>query len=418
VARIGIYNYGLMNRGGGERKTVAMAEHFSKAHDVFLISQSNVDLATLEAYFGVDLDRVKLIVLPHLPHVGESNSPVGRKRSLYDKLGAAFQYARLRKLSLDVFINNASGDTTPNPSRIGIFMCMFPTVPKGKANGPIATLARNLERTLIGTPEDRIATYNIVTANSRFTAYWIKEWWKCQSAVIYSSAENMGPPLPKEKIILNVGRFTAVKGDNHLKRQEILLNAFLKMTDLIDAGWQLHFAGSTEQTEQGRNYLNGLKDQVEGGAVHFHCDAGAEELRDLYRKSSIYWHATGFGSDPQANPSQQEHLGLTPIEAMSAGAVPVVVRSGGLPETVIHERTGFLWNDLDELASYTRRLANNDTLFDQMSSQAVLSVSRFEKRAFLDRMDHIVNTLLKGEQLDLEDYPDAYLKSTRDLNIT
>ena len=94
------------------------------------------------------------------------------------------------------------------------------------------------------------------------------------------------------------------------------------------------------------------------------------------------------------------------------------MRSGGLPETVIHERTGFLWNDLDELASYTRRLANNDTLFDQMSSQAVLSVSRFEKRAFLDRMDHIVNTLLKGEQLDLEDYPDAYLKSTRDLNIT
>ncbi len=53
----------------------------------------------------------------------------------------------------------------------------------------------------------------------------------------------MGPPGPKENLILNTGRFVAEhRGD--YKHQRTLLEAFRGLPDLARQGWELHFAGT------------------------------------------------------------------------------------------------------------------------------------------------------------------------------
>ena len=65
-----------------------------------------------------------------------------------------------------------------------------------------------------------------------------------------------------------------------------------------------------------------------------HADASGAELRDLYGRASIFWHAAGLGEDPERHPDRYEHFGITTVEAMSAGAVPVVIDAAGQAEIV------------------------------------------------------------------------------------
>ena len=73
------------------------------------------------------------------------------------------------------------------------------------------------------------------------------------------------------------------------------------------------------------------------------------KLRQLYSQATLYWHATGYGENEAHHPERFEHFGITPVEAMAAGCVPIVLGKGGLPEIVEHDKSGFLWNTLDEL---------------------------------------------------------------------
>ncbi len=57
----------------------------------------------------------------------------------------------------------------------------------------------------------------------------------------------------------------------------------------------------------------------------FHVDAPGAELADLYARASIFWHAAGLGEDAEDDPNRMEHFGISIVEAMSAGAVPVVL---------------------------------------------------------------------------------------------
>ncbi|HYY93508.1 MAG TPA: hypothetical protein VE713_03250, partial [Pyrinomonadaceae bacterium] len=56
--KIGIYNLHMQARGGGEKRTLALAEHLSRSHRVWLFVKEPPDAASLESYFGVDLSRV------------------------------------------------------------------------------------------------------------------------------------------------------------------------------------------------------------------------------------------------------------------------------------------------------------------------------------------------------------------------
>jgi len=408
--RIGIYNRNMAAGGGAEKRCAVLAERLSRNHDVTFLVSRTPSISSLERYFSVDLSRVNIVRLQMPVHrelgrgLDTPLAPFLRRACLdllLDHAERALErryFRQIRELGLDLFINNQGASVLPCPAPAGIYMCMFPHDRRGElrrdhGRGRLFELYARLGDPVVGMTDRVLDSYDVITANSEFTAHWIERLWRRPSEVVYTACEDMGPPAPKEKIIMNVGRF--VSGErNDNKRQHTLIEAFRSMTDLHREGWELHLAGSLSTVRASRVYFAHLSEAARGLPLRLHPNAGFSVLCDLYRRASIYWHATGYGMPSDKHPGKQEHFGITTVEAMSAGAVPVVINSGGQRESVEDGVCGYLWNDLDELRCYTRKLAGDPGLLANFRGRAVERSARFRRSKFADRVEALAERIL------------------------
>lgn len=238
---------------------------------------------------------------------------------------------------------------------------------------------------------DFLATYDLVLSNSEFTAEWVRRLWDVESDVLHPPV-TMFERAPKERIISSVGRFFREGG--HSKKQLELVTAFGRLVESGVEGWELHLAGGCAPAAE--PYLAEVRAAAEGLPVVFHIDVSGRELADLYARSSIYWHATGLGEDPNRHPEKFEHFGITTVEAMSAGAVPVVIGEAGQLESVDHGVSGFHFHDLDGLVASTRHLVDQPELLARLSTAAEDAARSFSTDAFAERLRHHVAPLVEG----------------------
>ena len=87
----------------------------------------------------------------------------------------------------------------------------------------------------------------------------------------------------------------------------------------------------------------------------------------MIRKSDQRVDLLSKNFDAELHPERFEHFGIAVVEAMAAGAVPVVFAAAGPAEIVRHGVDGFHWKTLDELQSFTRQLMNDEELRLKMS---------------------------------------------------
>ena len=209
---------------------------------------------------------------------------------------------------------------------------------------------------------ESVNTYNAVWTNSRFSQEWIGRYWKRGSSVLYPPVDaGRFRPGPKKQQILSVGRFFA---GQHNKKHGFMVRAFREMVDAGLSGWELHLAGGSMLGEAHQRYLAGLRELAKGYPIFIRTDVDAQDLARLYSESAIYWHASGYGENEERNPERFEHFGITTVEAMAAGCVPVVISKGGQPEIVQHERTGMLWQTMDQLKDFTWRLIRETICYE------------------------------------------------------
>jgi glycosyltransferase involved in cell wall biosynthesis len=370
---VGIFNLHWGALGGGEKRSLVLAAHLGLSRRVVVFSPSPLERPKLESYFDVQLGDVEFAAL----------GPRAEDES------------RIRACNVDVLVNNSYGSELFCPVSRGIYMCMFPHDWQGlipeHARGESRSGLRLFQRSRpAGAALD---TWRVVTANSRFTRDWILRKWGRRATVVYSPCDAVGPGEVKEKLILHVGRFVADSPREHPKRQDVLVRAFHDMGWLHDAGWELHLAGSVQPDAASADYVARLAAAAAGYPVHFHFDVPLPSLRDLYRRAAIYWHATGFGYPSEEFPFKQEHFGQTVVEAMSAGAVPVVYDAGGPRETVQQGVTGYRFSDPAGLALQTEQLARDPELRRRIAGNAVRASSRFSRAAFVARVERLVDAV-------------------------
>ena len=87
-------------------------------------------------------------------------------------------------------------------------------------------------------------------------------------------------------------------------------------------------------TTGSKSAVESLRKKTAGSKIEILTDSEFETLQTYYSKAKIYWHAAGFGEDLEKHPDRAEHFGMSTVEAMSAGCVPVVFAGGGQLEIV------------------------------------------------------------------------------------
>lgn len=222
---------------------------------------------------------------------------------------------------------------------------------------------------------DAVDSYDLLLANSHFTQRWIAQRLGRASELLYPPVQvGQFRPGVKKRQIISVGRFFV---EGHSKKQLRMIELFRQLCDEGLDGWEYHLVGGTRHDAEAASYLERCREAAVGYPVVFHPDAPLAKLATLYSESLLYWNATGYGEDPDVEPDRFEHFGMTTVEAMAGGCVPLSYARAGQPEVIEHEHSGVLFETLEELGEATVRLIGEPQRLALMAEAAILRSGTF-----------------------------------------
>lgn len=339
-----IYSPYLDALGGGERYIMSVAE--------LLLEKGSVDV-----FWDDQTIKPKLIDRFNL-----SLENLTFQKNIFDK-NSFTKYLILK--DYDTLIYLSDGSFPYGFAKENIMHIQTPLIFKGQ------TLQNKL----------KLATWQHVVCNSAFTKQSIDQSLGIHATVIY-------PPVPtdlfqsaqKQNVIISVGRFFGLK---HGKKQEKMIEWFKKLYDAGQKDWQLWLIGSVFSDD----YYRSLEDKARDYPITLYRDISFTDLVALYAKAKIYWQAQGF---EETEPKYMEHFGMTTVEAMASGCVPVVIGNGGQTEIVENGKNGVLWNSEQELLLQTEKLMNDMSLWQSMSDNAKATSEKFSKMRFREAFQKLL----------------------------
>lgn len=225
-----------------------------------------------------------------------------------------------------------------------------------------------------------------VICNSYFTKSFIDNEYGIKSIVIYPPLDVDIKPKKKENVILSVARFSQLE---QAKRQDILVSTFKKMVRAGLKNWELVLAGGIEVGA--KEFIKKLERMSRNFPIKIIKSPDYTTLKDLYGKAKIFWSASGFGIDVNKEPQKVEHFGISVVEAMAAGVVPVVFNAGGHKEIVDNGNTGYLWDRETELKKISQMLIENNKLIRKVKRDAVEASKVYEYERFAGEAEEIIH---------------------------
>lgn len=351
--KIAIYSPYLDSFGGGERYMLTLAECLADKNEIDVLLDGHLyEIKNLK----INLSKRLNLALNNVRFI---KAPIGKGSNFFSRIKFLKNYDFL------FYLTDGSIFYSTAKNSILHFQVPFEN-----------TTVKNLWS------KKKLNSWKMAIYNSQFTKELIEKTWELKGKVVYPpvSIEDF-KLLKKEKIILSVGRFVSF---SKVKKHELMIDVFKQMEKEGLEGWSLHLAGGVEGDKK---YLGELKLRAKGAKIFFYPNISFEKLKELYGHASIYWHAMGYGEN---DPKKQEHFGITTVEAMAAGCVPVVINSGGQPEIVEDGKSGFLWNNIPELQKFTLKLINDLSLLNKMSQNTIRRSKIFSKEEFCRRIQEII----------------------------
>ncbi|EKD86930.1 MAG: glycosyl transferase family 2 [uncultured bacterium] len=352
--KIGIFDPYLDDLGGGEKYMLTLASCLSKNNDVNLFWDKKEDLDIVTERFSIDMSKVNVVKNIFNKNYGFLNRL--RESKKYDSIIVLSDGSIPWVLSKKLFLH---------------------------IQQPIPSVSYSLKDSI------KIGKVTKVFCNSTFTQSFLDKKLKNKSIVIYPPIELKPRDIKKENIILSVGRFRVKNvGMPDYKKQSVLVDVFSKMYDEGLRDWKLILATSVKKDEE--EEFEKLREKARGKPIEFLVNKKNDELWDIYSQAKIYWHATGFGEDLVSRPDFAEHFGISTVEAMGGGAVPVVINAGGQKEIIDDCVDGFLWEDLDGLIKNTLFLINNPEKLEKMSKKSKSKAQKFAEKDFCKEVQSLV----------------------------
>lgn len=336
----------LDHLGGGERYMLSVAEALeSLGHEIYFAWDNLEEINKLSLMLGLNLQNPKLD-----PKI----------KALYFKGNALSMYLATKPYDAVVYLSDGSIPLLGGKRNI-----LHMQVPFHGVGGK--SIQNRIKQNFI----------HSVIVNSEFTKQVVDTEYGIKSIVLYPPVTPVSRVERKENIILSVGRF---EPSLNAKKQDILIEAMrLLAPDL--PGWSLALAGGSSSDD----WLNSLKAKSVGLPITFYPNVGHDDLSSLYAKSQIYWHAAGYGIDELKNPELTEHFGISTVEAVSAGCIPLVVPRGGQREII--KSDDLHWETIEELVAKTKLVIANPNKSKYLES---IEIAPYTAKNFADNFGKLI----------------------------
>jgi len=211
-------------------------------------------------------------------------------------------------------------------------------------------------------------------ANSEETKRRIEKFYRRDAVVIY-------PPvnIPDSKLFKTIyNNLQPFKTDYFLTVSRLArakhIDVLIKAANL--AKFNLKIVGSGRDFER-------LK-QTAGPTVEFLGNLSDQELKKTYLNAKAFLFA-----------SKDEEFGIAPVETMGYGLPIIAFRSGGLPEYLIDDKNGCLFDHLDE-NSLVEKVKKFESLkvekLKKMRKEARKTAERFSEKIFKENILNFVNS--------------------------
>ena len=183
---------------------------------------------------------------------------------------------------------------------------------------------------------------------------------------------------------VDIERFSSAYRSNSRRNKVLVISRFspekqiekaIKIAQLVD---RIEFEIVGSLLPSNRPYFNFLQKMIQGYAledkIRLSPNATNEELINAMSTSTVYLHTM-----------QGEHFGLSIVEAMAAGLVPIVPSYGGCSEIVPPE---YLYSTLEEAA---KRICKNIYEYDKKKMERVYDIAKqFSSSKFRERMQQYI----------------------------
>lgn len=396
VSKVLILNPYLPTLGGGEKHMGYLCQFIEEYYnydvdiDILVHNYNEVDVDAkdyvtiddINKQFGLNLQKTKIRKIDMV-------MPTNRRESFRNK-----KMVEDITKEYDLFINFMFLSKHIGKAKKNMYQCMFP--PHRFAS----ELRKSIVDKVISKYYDArfFGSYDSIVSNSEYTNHWLATYWKPdkKECVIYppvfeeKEIEGRYDESKKENIIVSVGRFFVAA---HSKKQLEMVQFFVNNNEVFK-DYQYHLVGAVSNLPADIEYLNKIKElaaTVDNVFIHENCKY--EELMDLYSRAKIFWHGTGYGVDENKEPEKMEHFGITTVEAMSYGVVPVVINKGGQKETVEDGVNGFRWDSEEECVKNSKKLIDDDKLRMKMAKISAERSKDYSIEEFYNRHREVFHAL-------------------------
>lgn len=363
MTKIGILHHDFLCPGGGERLSISLAAALERAgYNVVLGTVSKTDwvrMYDLFRYSNPFSDEVYLFERP-FAHF-----------SIYKHLLTSRVVRKLRKKGCEIVINT-HGDPIGEPCEITYMHYPVRGLLNQKYTGLYGLYFRGYKY-LQGREgfERRYLDRTKIITNSKFTQGEIRRILRRDAEVVYPpavSANLTDPKFPRRDQVLTVSRIAL---DKDL--------GILKDIASMNAAFRYYLVGTTDKTSP-----QVIKDLQ--GIIIF-PNLGYSDLKELYSTSKVYLHT-----------KHNEHFGISIVEAMSYGCVPVVHRSGGPWIDILDQKQGeygYAYETAEEAYRYIEFLMVDRVAREEIARRArERALSLFSEETFQRRMVEIVESVL------------------------
>jgi hypothetical protein len=135
----------------------------------------------------------------------------------------------------------------------------------------------------------------------------------------------------------------------------------------------------------------------------------------LLDEGDMIWHLTGVDiAEENSDPASYEHFGISVVEGMSHGLVPIIFSQGGVTE--IPGGFGYEISDVGGLVN-TTRLAAHNRLGEQGTKAMIAHVQQFNKPAFVKRMSLVLDRAQKSLYFNAVQLPRLPYTCVKDLPV-